>query len=62
MTFEELSAEFEKLSNQMLALCYDANGRQRGYKSAHKDLRKVSVELSKLLPDLRKQSIVAEKE
>jgi hypothetical protein len=62
MPFTDTLAEVEKAVDEMIAQADHAKSKERGYKSAHKRMRKLSSALSKLLPQLRKESIAEEKE
>jgi exonuclease VII small subunit len=61
MAFEDTLSEIEKAVEEMMADAEAAASGERGWKSAHKRLRKASSALSKLLPQLRKDSIEAER-
>jgi hypothetical protein len=62
MAFADTLAEVEQAIDEMIAQADHAKSGERGYKSAHKRMRKASSALSKLLPQLRKDSIEAERE
>ncbi len=62
MAFEDTLSEIEKAIEEMMADAEAAASGERGWKSAHKRMRKASSVLSKLLPQLRKDSIEAERE
>jgi hypothetical protein len=61
MAFTDTLSEVEDAINEMMKDAETAASEERGWKSAHKRLRKASSALSKLLPQLRKDSIEAER-
>lgn len=61
MALSDTLDEVEKAVEEMLNNAETATSGERGWKSAHKRMRKASSALSKLLPQLRKDSIEAER-
>lgn len=61
MALADTLDEIEKAIEEMLHNAEIATSGERGWKSAHKRMRKASSALTKLLPQLRKDSIAAER-
>lgn len=59
MPFVDVLARVREVTTAMLVEGLDAEGGKHGHKAAHKRMRAHSNELSKLLPQLRKESIAA---